>query len=68
MSCAVRRRLLAGLRALRAVLGASLTAVCNTLRIQRAADDVVTDTRKVLYTTAANHNNRVLLQLSLIHI
>ena len=56
-------KLLAGLRTLRAVLGTSLTAVGYTLGIQRAADDVVTDTRKVLNTATANHNNRVLLQV-----
>ena len=59
----VGQRLLARLRSLGAVLGTSLLTVCNTLRIQRAADDVVTDTRKILNTTAANHYNRVLLQV-----
>ena len=60
---AIRRRLLACLRALSAVLGTSLTTVSNTLGIQSTTDDVVTDTRKVLYTAAANHNYRVLLQV-----
>ena len=61
--CAIRRRLLACLRALSAVLGTSLTTVSNTLGIQSTTDDVVTDTGQILDTTAADQNNAVLLQV-----
>ena len=55
--------LLAGLRALCTVLRASLHTSLNALRIERAADDVVTHTRKVLDTAAADQNDGVLLQI-----
>jgi len=55
--------LLTRLGSLCTILGASLLAVCNTLSIQSTANDVVTYTGKVLYTAAANQNNRVLLQI-----
>ena len=53
----------AGLRSLSAVLGTSLHTLCNTLRVQRAADDVVTYTRQVLNTAATDQHNAVLLQV-----
>ena len=55
--------LLAGLRALCAVLGASLTASVDALRVEGAADDVVTNTGKVLDTAAADHDDGVLLEV-----
>ena len=50
------------LRALRAVLGTALHTALHALRIQSAADDVVTHTGEVLDTAAADHDHRVLLQ------
>ena len=55
--------LLAGLGTLCTVLGTGLHTTLYTLSIQSAADDVVTDTGKVLDSSAADHNNRVLLQV-----
>ena len=55
--------LLTGLGTLCTVLGAGLHPALHALGIQSAADDVVTHTRKVLNTTAANQNDRVLLQI-----
>ena len=55
--------LLGSFGSLRAVLGTSLHTTVDALGIQSAADDVVTDTRQVLDTTAANHHDRVLLQV-----
>src|SRR5690606_1239478 len=51
------------LRTLRAVLGARLLAVLDTLEVKRTANDVVTNTRQILDTTAADQHNRVLLQV-----
>ena len=45
------------------VLGTSLTTVSNTLSIESASDDVVTYTRKVLYTSASDENDAVLLKV-----
>jgi hypothetical protein len=53
---------LLALRTLGTVLGTSLHTALNTLGIQRTTDDVVTNAGQVLYTTAADHNHRVLLQ------
>ena len=55
--------LLAGLGTLCTVLGAGLHTALNTLSIQSTADDVVTNTGKVLYTTATDQNHGVLLQV-----
>ena len=41
------------LRALRAVLGTALHTALHALRVQSAADDVVTHTGEVLDTTAS---------------
>src|SRR5215210_3195563 len=48
---------------LRAVAAASLLAVLDTLGVERAADDLVADTRQVLHTAAAHEHDRVLLQV-----
>ena len=45
------------------VLGTGLVPVGNALGIQSAADDVVTYTRQVTYTAAADQNYRVFLQV-----
>ena len=45
------------------ILGAGLHTALYALGIQSAADDVVTHTGKVLNTTTANQNYRVLLQV-----
>ncbi|AEI46021.1 hypothetical protein KNP414_07527 [Paenibacillus mucilaginosus KNP414] len=57
------RLLLLHFRTLRAVLGTSLLTVVHTCCIQRTTNDVVTYTRKVLYTTAADQYYAVLLQV-----
>src|SRR5690606_32724636 len=51
------------LRTLGAVLGTTLLAVFHTGGIQGTANSVVTHTRQVLYTAAANQNDAVLLQV-----
>ena len=51
------------LRSLSAVLGTALVAVCDALSIERAADDVVTHTRQVTYTSASDEHYRVLLEV-----
>src|SRR5665647_5296 len=51
------------LRALRAVLGARLLAVLDARRIEGAADDVVANAREILDATAADQDDRVLLQI-----
>src|SRR5215212_5329794 len=48
---------------LRAVAAASLLAVLHALGVERAADDLVADTRQVLHATAAHEHHRVLLQV-----
>src|SRR5690606_20104973 len=48
---------------LRAVTAAGLLAVADTLGVQRTADDLVTNTRQVLHTTAAHQHVRVLLEV-----
>src|SRR3712207_5411922 len=48
---------------LRAVPAASLLAVADTLGVERAADDLVTDTGQVLHPAAAHEHHRVLLQV-----
>src|SRR3954452_15143477 len=48
---------------LRAVTAAGLLAVADTLGVQRTADDLVTDARKVLHAAAAHEHDRVLLQV-----
>jgi len=46
-----------------AIFGTSLLAIRNSQRIEGTPDDVVSHTRKVLHTTAANEHNGVLLQI-----
>ena len=55
--------LLSSFGLLGAILGTSLHTTVDTLSIESTTDDVVTDTRKVLHTAAADHNHRVLLQV-----
>jgi hypothetical protein len=52
-----------GLGTLCTVLGTGLATASDTLRIQRTTNNVVTDTGKVLDTTAANQYDAVLLQV-----
>src|SRR5690606_25851381 len=53
------------LRTLRAVFRAALTTVFDALRIEHAAQGVVTDAPKVLHPAAADQHHRVLLQVVL---
>src|SRR4029453_6418117 len=48
---------------LRAVTAAGLLAVADTLGVQRTADDLVADARKVLHSAATHEHDRVLLQV-----
>src|SRR6187401_2377498 len=48
---------------LRAVTAAGLLAVLHALGVERAADDLVADTRKVLHPAAADEHDRVLLEV-----
>src|ERR1700735_3138662 len=60
------RMILASLRSLRtlgAVLRAALLAVLDALRVEHAAQDVVAHARQVLDAAAADHDDRVLLQV-----
>src|ERR1700678_4832246 len=62
MYCSASENLL-GLSALRTILRASLLTILDALGIQRAANHVVTHTRQVFHTTAANQHDRVFLQV-----
>ena len=55
--------LLCSLGSLRAILGASLHTTRDALSVEGAANDVVTNTGKVLDTAAADHNNAMLLKI-----
>src|SRR5215469_3026244 len=59
----LRRCCRSALGALRAVLRAALLAVGHADRVERAAHHVVTNTREILHTAAANEHDRVLLQV-----
>src|ERR1044072_6451709 len=48
---------------LRAVTAAGLLAVLHALGVERAADDLVADTGKVLHPAAADEHDRVLLEV-----
>src|SRR5215213_8380705 len=48
---------------LRAVTAAGLLAVLHALGVERAADDLVADTGKVLHPAAADEDDRVLLEV-----
>src|SRR5215475_393437 len=50
-------------RSLRAVLRAALLAVSHADRIERAAHDVIANSRQVLHAPAAHQHDRVLLQV-----
>src|SRR5690606_29799815 len=50
-------------RTLGAVLGTALLAILHAGSVQRTAHGVVTHTRQVLHTTAADQYNAVLLQV-----
>src|ERR1700724_3406179 len=52
-----------GFRLLRTVFGTALLAVLYALGIQTAAHHVIAHAGQILYPTAANQNNRVLLQI-----
>src|SRR5690606_24037446 len=58
-----RRRGAASLRPLSPVLRTTLTAVRHALRIEDAADDMITNAGKVLDTAAADHDHGVLLKV-----
>jgi hypothetical protein len=51
------------LGALRTILRAALRTLHDANRIKRAAHNVITHTRQILHTAAANQHNRVLLQV-----
>src|SRR5262245_12620714 len=51
------------LRTLAAVLRAAAAATLNSERVERAADDMITDTRQILHAPAAHEHDRVLLQI-----
>src|SRR6478735_6589865 len=51
------------LRALGAVLGTSLLAVGDADRIERSANDVIADDGKILHAYAADHHDRVFLEV-----
>jgi hypothetical protein len=57
----MRERLL--LTSLSAVLGTALLTVCNALSVKRTANDVVTYTREVTYSSSADKDNRVFLKV-----
>src|SRR5262249_5371954 len=48
---------------LRAVTAAGLLAVAHALGVERATDDLVTDTGEVAHPAAAHEHDRVLLQV-----
>src|SRR5579859_5056430 len=48
---------------LRAVLRTALATILDALRIEGAADDVVANAGKILHTTTADHDDRVLLKV-----
>src|SRR5690606_35820250 len=51
------------LRTLHAVLRTALFTVLDALRVEHAAQDVITDAGKVLHAAAADHDDRVLLKV-----
>jgi hypothetical protein len=48
---------------LRSILGTRLSSIVNTQGVLRTTYNMVPHTRKVLYTTTAKQNNRVLLKI-----
>ena len=63
MSTARAANGLSGLGALGTVLGTGLLTVLDALRVEGAANDVVTHTRQVLHTAATHKHDRVLLKV-----
>src|SRR5690606_37086528 len=63
LNLVVRRNASGLLRTLRTVVRTALLTILDALGIQHTAQDVVTDTRKVLHAAAADKHNRVLLQV-----
>src|SRR5690349_5521036 len=51
------------LRALGAIFRTALPTISDADRIERAANYVIADARKIFHTATANQNNRVLLQV-----
>src|SRR5690606_1181482 len=51
------------LRPLGAVLGTALTPVLHALGVERAANDVIAHTGKILHAATTDHDDRVLLQV-----
>src|SRR5690606_12261001 len=51
------------LRTLRAIVRAALLAILHALRVEHAAQDVVTNARKVAHAATTNEHDRVLLQV-----
>src|SRR5690606_36627895 len=51
------------LRTLGTVLRTCLATILHALQVERAANDVVANTGKILYTTATHQNHRVFLQV-----
>ena len=50
-------------RLLCSVQGTALITVVNTCAVERTADNVVTNTRQILNTSASDHDNTVFLQV-----
>ena len=50
-------------RSLGAVFGTGLASVCNTCRIQRTSNDVVSGTGQILNSSATDQNNAMLLKV-----
>ena len=53
----------AGFRTLRSVFRAGLLAILNPRSVQRAAHDVITNSRQILHTASAHQHDRVFLQV-----
>lgn len=51
------------LLALSAVFGATLPPILHTDRIERAADQVIANSRKILHATASDQHDRMLLEV-----
>ena len=56
-------RSLSRFRAFSTIFRASLRTASHTSRIQRTANNVITDARKILHTTTANQHDGVFLQV-----
>ena len=48
---------------LRAVFGAALFTISDALSIERSANSMITNTRKIFHTASADQNDRVLLKI-----